>query len=252
MSANASICPICENVIDRRGGVVCTTTGCGRSFHFSCLNMTSVPVNWVCAKCKRQQNSGDSDVDDLCDSLEKTHIVKSGVVIAYTRVSTPEQNAPEFGRFGAITQAYIVRDWAKKNGVCIRKYFRDVGSAYHVSKDLTLKETLMAMKRYRNAKGRKPKNSIKPADILGPAVDRFFRNAAYAKELLRLADAAGVKFISATETTKNGNCLTSHDPEFKDKIKQAIQESEKLGVRAKAAAARRRMTNRNRVGAARK
>lgn len=195
-----------------------TTTRCKRVFHLRCINITEAPSGyWRCSKCV----------------IDGNPVYKNTPVISYIRVSSRKQNEPRYGRHGLETQRNLISKWAAENNMVVKKHVTDVGSAFNVSKCLSLEQTIKDMKSTN-------RRHVKASNIVVFAADRVSRNVVYATRLINMLHGTGAYFISLTETNSNGEVLTSRDPEFMAKIVAAEDEAKKQSARSKAANARKR------------
>lgn len=238
--STTDICPVCTygDVVDPNDTYLpmiycdgCVTTNeassststtsetrCNRVFHLRCINMTEAPSGyWRCPKCV----------------IDGNPVYKNTPVISYIRVSSRRQNEPRYGRHGVETQRSLISKWAAENNMVVKKHVTDVGSAFNVSKCLSLEQTIKDMTST-------SRRHVTASNIVVFAADRVSRNVVYATRLINMLHGTGAYFISLTETNSNGEVLTSRDPEFMAKIVAAEDEAKKQSARSKAANARKR------------
>jgi len=163
--------------------------GCDSGFHTSCIGLSTVPFgDWFCRRCI---NLG---VDKLASCLEKTEEEPAPTFkhVAYLRVSSKAQDAPQYGRVGLYTQNATILRWAAENQIILESTTCEVGSAY-VNKPLDQLNKLV--------------NVIKVYDLTGSnfveqemALVKVKAHPEHRAEILRLVDIFRCKVVDVSAT----------------------------------------------------
>jgi len=194
--------------------------GCDSGFHTSCIGLSTVPFgDWFCRRCV---NLG---VDKLASCMEQ----KEGPTptfkhVAYLRVSSKAQDAPQYGRVGLYTQNATILRWAAENQVILESTTCEVGSAY-LNKPLAQLNKLI--------------NKIKRHTVICVfSVSRFSRHVAFAESMLCRLHEKGCHVFSVTEN------VASTSNEFMQLVHQANAEARAMSTRMQQVQERIKMENR--------
>lgn len=123
-------CFICADGNNEDKLILCDS--CDNGFHTFCLNLKKVPGgSWYCPKCVRKTNNFQSTNPEIQKSTnpEVQEFTNKNVHI-YVRVSTKNQDEPQYGRTGLKTQLNTTMEYCQKNDLIISSTTLEVGSAY--------------------------------------------------------------------------------------------------------------------------
>jgi len=213
------MCKVCECGDNEATLMLCD--GCDSGFHTSCIGLSTVPFgDWFCRRCI---NLG---VDKLASCLEKTEEEPAPTFkhVAYLRVSSKAQDAPQYGRVGLYTQNATILRWAAENQIILESTTCEVGSAY-VNKPLDQLNKLI--------------NKIKRHTVICVfSVSRFSRNVAFAESMLWRLHEKGCHVFSVTEQ------VASTSDEFMQLVRQAEGEARAMSTRMQQVQERIKMEDR--------
>jgi DNA invertase Pin-like site-specific DNA recombinase len=168
--------------------------GCNRGFHTHCMNLPAVPPNdWYCPRCNAPK----------VNRMHRVHL--------YERVSSVQQDAPEYGRVGLSTQNKILTGHVSDNNLVPVSTHQEVGSARNPN---MLKQL-----------GRICKTIKRGECILVYSVSRFSRNIEQGREFLERIHVVGAWVYSVTER------VNSLQDEFLLLIQEAQHESDRISQR---------------------
>ncbi len=138
MNIDNVTCFICADGKNEEKLLLCDN--CNNGFHTFCLNIKKIPDgSWYCPKCVRQTNNFQSTASDVQEPINKN-------VHIYVRVSTKNQNEPQYGRTGLNTQLNTTMEYCQKNNMIISSTTLEVGSAYKNGKTPKLDTLLNRIK----------------------------------------------------------------------------------------------------------
>lgn len=200
---NNKLCHICGSGNGAARLIVCDA--CNKVFHATCLNLPMFPVGkWLCPKCRNE-------------NANKYQLAARHSVYLYERVSTKNQNEPEFGRVGLDTQNNILLKFALDKGLIIKDTIREVGSAYKGKQEL-LPRLIRKLR--------------KDDCIMVYSVSRFCRNITNGRSMLSQISDKGAYVYSVTED------VYSNDDRFLLLLKAAEDESTNIGIKVRDSIAR--------------
>ncbi len=202
MNTGNITCFICADGNNEDKLILCDS--CDNGFHTFCLNLKKVPSgSWYCPKCVRKTNNFQSTNPEVQESTNKN-------VHIYVRVSTKNQDEPQYGRTGFKTQLNTTMEYCQKNDLIISSTTLEVGSAFKNGKTPKL-DTLL--------------NKIKVGEpILVYSCSRFSRNVedsnarlhhlhtvkkSYVISVLEEIDSRNKKFSEIVESSRNESKLMS-------------------------------------------
>ncbi len=202
MNIDNITCFICDDGNNEDKIILCDN--CDNGFHTFCLNLKKVPSgSWYCPKCVRKTNNF-----QLTDPKVQEPTIKN--VHIYVRVSTKNQDEPQYGRTGLKTQLNTIMEYCMKNDMIISSTTLEVGSAFKSGKTPKL-DTLL--------------NKIKVGEpIIVYSCSRFSRNIedsnvrlnylhtvkkSYVISVLEEIDSKNKKFSEIVESSFNESKLMS-------------------------------------------
>jgi len=205
---DAIVCRLCGDGGDE--GTLLLCDGCEVAMHTSCLNMRMIPPgDWFCQRCNREGRI-----------VKSRAPMKGDYVYLYERVSSPGQNAPQYGRVGMDTQNHELMKYCFERNMVIRGTFMDVGSGRDVDRLRDFAKMVRQM----------PQGTC----VMIYSVSRFGRNLAQVQGYLNALHRKDCYVYSVTEG------VSSFDQQFLNLVTQAQQESVQLSATMKASVARRR------------
>lgn len=199
-------CIVCNSGDSENSLLLCD--GCDRGFHIECINLAAVPLgNWFCAACIRFGKSK----EELQVHGEKQELIPGSAVYLYGRVSSKNQNEPEYGRVGMQSQNATLLEFCIKNDLYVKGTVREVCSARNPENLEELNKLI---------------NKLRAGDVvIVYSVSRFSRNLSGGSELLKIIHNRGAFVHSVSD-----NC-NSYETKFLELLKESQAESDRLSKR---------------------